>query len=202
MPCKYAATNVSVWMCFCVWGFAGSFRVSYTVQPCLLYSALGGSQCLGGCHPFHYECLAGLPHLLADFQYHGCQHVCGKILLLLQCDWKSTVRNWCSQQQIRMPSIGRTELHWGALEKRQNQLWQCGFWLLGSTASGKSTCMLLFSSKMVLWLKNYVKHDIYFPFMLLRQPLKDGWTSCMQQLIHERWDVCANLTATWVKVPV
>lgn len=55
-------------------------------QPCIVSStlALGCSQRLGGCHPFHYECVAGLPHLLADFQYHGRQPVCGEVLLLLQ----------------------------------------------------------------------------------------------------------------------
>lgn len=49
-------------------------------------SGPGGSQRLGGCHPFHYECVAGLPHLLADFQYHGRQLVCGQVQLLLQWD--------------------------------------------------------------------------------------------------------------------
>lgn len=54
------------------------------VMSCLPWSGLGGSQRLGGCHPFHYECVAGLPHLLADFQYHGGQSLCGQVLLLFQ----------------------------------------------------------------------------------------------------------------------
>lgn len=50
----------------------------------ILFLPLGGSQCLGGRHPFHYECVAGLPHLLADFQYHGGQLICWQVLLLFQ----------------------------------------------------------------------------------------------------------------------
>lgn len=60
------------------------FPGSHTVMSCLPWSGLGGSQRLGGCHPFHYECVAGLPHLLADFQYHGSKPVRWKILLLFQ----------------------------------------------------------------------------------------------------------------------
>ena len=31
----------------------------------------GGGECLGGRHPLHHECAAGVSHLLADFQHHG-----------------------------------------------------------------------------------------------------------------------------------
>lgn len=34
-------------------------------------SNTGGCQCLGWRYPFHYECLVGLPYLLADFQHYG-----------------------------------------------------------------------------------------------------------------------------------
>lgn len=137
-------------VCFCVWG---QFPVSYTVSPCLSYSALGGSQRLGGCHPLHYECVAGLPHLLADFQYYGCQSVCGEVLLLLQPDWKGILWARCGQQQIWVLSVNWSELHWGALEERQNQLWQRGCWLPGSSASGKTVSQFLVPIKMVYWLQ-------------------------------------------------
>lgn len=70
-----------------------------TLILCLPSFGLGGSQRLGGCHPLHYECVAGLPHLLADFQYHGCQLVCGQVLLLLQSDVRRIFSRRRGQQQ-------------------------------------------------------------------------------------------------------
>ena len=64
----------------------GGFEAGpHSLLPCLS-SGLGGSQRLGGRHSLHHECVAGVPHLLADFQYHGGQHVCGQVLLLLERD--------------------------------------------------------------------------------------------------------------------
>lgn len=34
-------------------------------------SNTGGCQRLGWRYPFHYECVVGLPYLLADFQHYG-----------------------------------------------------------------------------------------------------------------------------------
>ena len=92
------------------------------VISCLPWSGLGGSQRLGGCHPFHYECVAGLPHLLADFQYHGGQLVCGQVLLLFQSDVRGILPRRCGQQQdpVRGPHNG--EQYRGQVEERQDQL--------------------------------------------------------------------------------
>lgn len=121
------------------------FPVSHSVISCLPWSGLGGSQRLGGCHPFHYECVAGLPHLLADFQYHGGQLVCGQVLLLFQSDIRGILFSWQGQQQDRVWGPHAPKLYGGQVEERQDQLWQCGRRLPGPAASGESVAPSLLS---------------------------------------------------------
>lgn len=108
------------------------------VMSCLPWSGLGGSQRLGGCHPFHYECVAGLPHLLADFQYHGGQSLCGQVLLLFQWDIRGIFSHQRGRQQDPVLRSHLPKQVWGQVEECQNQLWQCGRRLSRTAASGES----------------------------------------------------------------
>lgn len=53
-------------------------------QPefCANHDHTGGSERIGGCHPFHHECPPGVSNILADIQYYGSESVCWKILPL------------------------------------------------------------------------------------------------------------------------
>lgn len=80
-------------------------------------SNAGGSQRFGWCNSFHYECIAGLPYILADFQYHGGQLVCWQILLLLQRDSRRQIFIRRCKQQDGLRESYIPKLHRSQMEK-------------------------------------------------------------------------------------